>query len=322
MFILKNKAGAELRLTGNPLFDLSHIEGLTKYAGNLSSSTSAVADGDTVTNAQALPRDIVLDLTIKDGVNVQNALDEIKAIVKPKEEISLFWNDKTISGVVSDMDAPRFSKGVVLQISLHCSDPWWQDVQRVITEIAESISLAHFTMSFLINDEGNVESLPLGEIDLNRTKSFNNDGDVAVGMDISIVAVGDVVNPSLRRNNGDFIGIFNGAHFAAFVAVPGDSFQSGTELKKMVLIFVEAVGKCSILLLFQRLAVEVDGEPWYEDRCKVVSMFGGINPCAVEKVTHSLCGGFNDFHGVWSAGNRAKNGLYKVLGLASVGGFP
>lgn len=206
MFILKNKAGAKLKLTGNPLFDLSHIEGLTKYAGNLSSSTSASADGDKVTNAQALPRDIVADLTIKDGVNVQSALDEIKAIVKPKEEISLLWNDKTIAGIVSDMDAPRFSEKVVLQISLHCSDPWWQDVQRVITEIAESIPLAHFAMAFPIDAEGNVKSLPLGEIDLNRTKSFNNDGDVAVGMDISIVAIGDVVNPSLRRNNGDFIG--------------------------------------------------------------------------------------------------------------------
>lgn len=206
MFILKNKAGAELKLTGNPLFVLSYIEGLTKYAGNLSSSTSASADGDTVTNAQALPRDIVIDLTIKDGVEVQSALDAIKAVVKPKEEISLFWNNKTIAGIVSDMDAPRFSERVVLQISLHCSDPWWQDVQRVITEIAESIPLAHFAMSFPIDAEGNVKSLPLGEIDLNRTKSFNNDGDVAVGMDISIVAVGDVVNPSLRRNNGDFIG--------------------------------------------------------------------------------------------------------------------
>ena len=206
MFILKNEAGAELKLMGNPLFDLSHIEGLTKYAGNLSSSTSAGADGDTITNAQALPRDIVLDLTIKDGVNVQSAIDVIKSVVKPKKKATLFWNDKTIEGVASDIDAPRFAEKVVLQISLHCSNPWWQNVQSVITEIAESISLAHFAMSFLIDDEGVVKSLPLGEIDLNCTKSFNNDGDVAVGMDLSIVAIGDVVNPSLRRNNGDFIG--------------------------------------------------------------------------------------------------------------------
>lgn len=206
MFILRNEAGAELRLTGNPLFDLSFIEGLTKYAGNLSSSTSATADGDTITNAQALPRDIVIDLTPKDGVNVQSAIDAIKAIVKPKKKVTLLWKDKTIEGVASDMDAPRFSERVVLQISLHCSEPWWRNIQSIITEIAESIPLAHFAMGFLIDESGNVEGKPLGEIDLNRTKAFNNDGDVAVGMDISIVAVGDVENPSLRRNNGDFIG--------------------------------------------------------------------------------------------------------------------
>lgn len=205
MFILKNEAGAELKLWGNPLFDV-YIDGLTKYAGSLTSSTSANTDGDNVTNAQALPRDIVIDFTVKDGVNVQSAIDAIKAVVKPKKKITLVWNDKTIEGIASDMDAPRFSERVVMQIAFHCADPWWKDLQNIITEIAESIPLAHFAMSFLIDAEGNVESKPLGEIDLNRTKSFNNDGDVAVGMDISIVAVGDVVNPSLRRNNGDFIG--------------------------------------------------------------------------------------------------------------------
>lgn len=206
MLILKNEAGAELKLLGNPLFDLAHIEGLTKYAGNISSSTSASSDGDTVTNVQAQPRDIVIDLTIKDGVNVQSALDVIKAIVKPKKKITLIWNDRTIQGIASDMDAPRFGGKVTLQFSLYCSNPWWQNVQNIITEIAESIPLAHFAMAFLIDPAGNVEGKPLGEIDLNRTKAFNNDGDVAVGMDITFVAVGEVVNPSLRRNNGDFIG--------------------------------------------------------------------------------------------------------------------
>jgi hypothetical protein len=206
VFILRNEAGAELKLSGNPLFDLSHIEGLTKYAGSMASSASASSDGDTVTNVQAQPRDIVIDLTIKDGVEVQSALDVIKTVVKPKKKLTLIWNNRTIEGIASDMDAPRFNNKVTLQFSLHCSDPWWREIQNIITEIAESIPLAHFAMSFLIDSEGNVEGKPLGEIDLNRTKAFNNDGDVAAGMDISIVAVGEVVNPSLRRNNGDFIG--------------------------------------------------------------------------------------------------------------------
>lgn len=204
--------GAELHLFNNPLFKVSHIDGLTTYAGDIASSSSAYADGDEVTNAKAQPRSIVIDLTITDGVDVQTAIDAITGVVKPKREIKLIWAKsarvKSISGVVEGIDAPRFTdSGVIVQISIHCGRPWWEDTEQIITEIAEAIDLFHFENGFLINDFGEAEGLPLGEIDLNRTKAFNNDGIVEVGMDISIVAVGTVVNPSLRRDNGDFIGL-------------------------------------------------------------------------------------------------------------------
>lgn len=212
MLSLKNEAGAMLNLFKNPFFRVSNIDGLTTYAGNLASSSSAYADGDEVTNAQAQPRSIVIDLTLADGANVQAAIDEITAVVKPKKEISLIWKtakiEKSINGVVEGIDAPRVTNDgvIIVQISLHCGFPWWEDAKSIITEIAEALPLFYLRNGFLIDSEGKAEKKPLGEIDLNKTKAFNNDGAVAVGMDISIVAVGTVVNPSLRRDNGDFIG--------------------------------------------------------------------------------------------------------------------
>ena len=212
MLYLKNEAGAELNIYKNPFFRISNIDGLTTYAGNLASSSSAYADGDEVTNAQAQPRSIVIDLTINDGAGVQAAIDYITAVVKPKKEIYLIWKtaklEKSINGIVEGIDAPRFTADgqTIVQISLHCGFPWWEDVKSIITEIAEALPLFYLRNGFAINSEGVAVKKPLGEIDLNKTKSFINDGAVAVGMDISIVAVGTVINPSLRRDNGDYIG--------------------------------------------------------------------------------------------------------------------
>ncbi len=211
MFILENEMGAQLNLFSNPLFNVSHIDGLTTYAGDIASSSSAFADGDEVTNAKAQPRSILIDLTITQGIDVQTAIDAITGVVKPKRDIRLIWEKsahvKSITGVIEGIDAPRFTdSGVIVQISIHCGRPWWEDAEQIVTEIAEAIDLFHFECGFVIDDFGEAEGLPLGEIDLNRTKAFNNDGIVEVGMDISIVAVGTVVNPSLRRDNGDYIG--------------------------------------------------------------------------------------------------------------------
>jgi hypothetical protein len=51
------------------------------------------------------------------------------------------------------------------------------------------------------------DGIPFGEYDTIRTKSFQNDGDVAVGLEITIVAHTTVTNPIIYDQNGAFFGV-------------------------------------------------------------------------------------------------------------------
>ena len=49
--------------------------------------------------------------------------------------------------------------------------------------------------------------IALGEYDTIRTKSFYNDGDVAVGLEINILAHETVTNPIIYDQNGNYFGL-------------------------------------------------------------------------------------------------------------------
>lgn len=203
--------GERLPLSTNELFDLAHVDGMTTAATSISSSTMGGADGDIVNNVQANARPIVIDLRVKNGVNVEDAKRAVLQVVKIKQQGMLEWtqNDKTvtISGVVESVDMPRWTNAVTMQIALHCSQPFWEDIAFIVQQISEAIDLHYFTDSargMLYFPE---DGLALGEYDTIRTKHFHNRGDVAVGLEISIVAFDTVTNPIIYDGNGNYFGV-------------------------------------------------------------------------------------------------------------------
>jgi hypothetical protein len=203
--------GDRLPLVTNELFTIAHIDGMTTAATSIASSTIGGADGDIVNNVQANVRQIVIDLRLRNGVDVEAAKRAVLQVVKIKQLGTLEWtqNDRTvtISGIVESVDMPRWTNAVTLQISMYCSQPFWEDVDFVVQQISEAIDLHWFTDSasgmLYFPDDG----IPLGEYDTIRTKQFYNDGDVAVGMEISIVAFDTVTNPIIYDGNGNFFGL-------------------------------------------------------------------------------------------------------------------
>lgn len=203
--------GDILPLTENPYFHLTHVDGQTTAGTSIASAVVGGIDGDTVNNVQATPRTIILDLEIKSGVDVEEAKRAILNIVKLKQHGGLIWtqNEKTvsISGIVEAVEMPRWTDKAVMQITLHCEQPFWEDVDDIIAQINEAINLHYFTISpadMLYFPE---DGIPLGEYDTIRTKSFRNDGDVAVGLEITIVAHATVTNPIIYDQNGNFFGL-------------------------------------------------------------------------------------------------------------------
>lgn len=203
--------GNRLPLATNDLFELTHVDGMTTAATSIASSTMGGADGDIVNNVQANPRPIVIDLRVKSGVNVEDAKRAILRVVKIKQLGTLEWtqNDKTvvISGIVESVDMPRWTNAVTMQIAMYCSQPYWEDVDFVVQQISEAIDLHYFTDSETEMLYFPTSGIPMGEYDTIRTKRFHNSGDVAVGMEISIVAFATVTNPTIYDENGRFLGV-------------------------------------------------------------------------------------------------------------------
>lgn len=201
--------GKKLRLTGNSRFKLSNVDGLTSANADIASSTVAGMDGDFVNSTRAVPRSIVLDLSIES--DVENVKRYVLQYVKPKKKSKLMMTQEgrttVIEGIVEAIEMPRYNNPVVMQITMYCSQPFWEDENYTNEDISETIDLHYFTddpEDMLFFPE---EGIPFGEYDSNRTKVFNNEGDVEVGLQIKIVALGHVVNPVIYNSFGEYIGI-------------------------------------------------------------------------------------------------------------------
>ena len=225
--VYKSARGEVLPLTENNFFWLVGVDGQTGVASSIYASTIGGVDGDAVNNVQAMPRTLVFYLRIKSGVNVEEEKRHILRIIKPKQRGSVEWTQESrtvsISGYVEEISMPRWEIGVVMTISIHCDQPFWEDVDYTVQHINEYIDLHYFTDSrtdmLYFEDSG----IAFGEYDTTRTKTFRNSGDVAIGMEISIVALDTVTNPIIYDENGDFFGCGYGDGEKQIVMKAGDN---------------------------------------------------------------------------------------------------
>ena len=202
--------GSQIDLFRNPYFDLTNVDGMTGVANDIAASTTPSMDGDKINNIQTQPRGIVLDLRIKDCVSVEEAKRYILRSVKPKQKGKLVLNhagrELSISGVVEAISMPRFDQEITMQVTLYCSNPYWQDVENVLLEISRILNMHYFSL-----DVGGlafpVEGVVMGEYDTNMTRTYTNDGDAECGMIITIVALADVLNPAIYKPDGSYIGV-------------------------------------------------------------------------------------------------------------------
>lgn len=228
--------GDRLPLANNELFTLTNVDGQTAAGTSIASNVIGGVDGDVVTNVQANPRPLIIDLRVNSGVDVEEAKRAVLKVVKVKQRGSLEWtqNDRTvvISGIVESVEMPRWNNGVVMQIALHCDQPFWEDIDFIIKQISEIIDLHYFvdaaTDMLYFPEDG----IAFGEYDTIRTKAFHNDGDVAVGLEISIVALDTVTNPVIYDGNGNFFGVGYGDGAKQVVMEAGDNIVITTHKGK------------------------------------------------------------------------------------------
>lgn len=225
-FKLLNKRNVEFNLTDNPYLYLIDIDGQTTAAADVSTSVIGGLDGDTINSQQVQPRTVALTMKVKLGVSVEQAKRALLSVAKIKQELTLQWyqEGKTLilKGNVEEIDVPRWENGVALQLTLHCSQPYWEDIAEAVQEITQFISLHYFTEDPLdqlyFTDEGQA----FGMYDFSRSRLFKNEGDVAIGFEARIVAVKTVTNPIIYDTDGNFFGVGYGTGAKKLVMNAGD----------------------------------------------------------------------------------------------------
>jgi len=232
-FVFENLRGETLNLWNNDLFFLIDQAGQTQANADISALTIGDIDGDLITNVRSQPRTVVLTLRINPAVDVEDAKRAILKIVKLKQTGIIKWtqNDRTlvIRGIVESIDMPRWNDAVAMQISLHCPIPFWEDIAATVQMIDDSIALQFFTAEddmtsdmLYFPDDG----IAFSEYNAQRTRTFYNDGDVSVGMEIEIMAISDVTNPIIYDAEGNFFGVGYGTKPVTLTA--GDIIKIST----------------------------------------------------------------------------------------------
>lgn len=239
--------GNVLSLSHGQNYYLINIDSQTAVNSALSSVETINEDGDEVVNAKVQPRTIILELHIIS--DVEKTKREILNVIKVKQKGTLrcIQNDRTIEikGIVESIEMPRWKKGVVIQITMHCEQPFWENIEYVVSRISEAINLHYFTEivdDMLYFPE---EGIPFGEYDTLRTKEFINAGDVAVGLEIEIVAYKTVTNPKIYNQDGKFFGCGSGSGNKQVVMQTGDTIKINTKKneKSVTLNGVSILGK-------------------------------------------------------------------------------
>ena len=229
-FVFENSRGEVLKLWKNDLFFLINNANQTHANAAISALTIGDIDGDVPTNVRTQPRTITLTLRINPAVDVEYAKREILKVVKLKQSGILRWTQDNrtleIKGIVESVDMPRWNNAVAMQITLHCSVPYWEDFEETVQQIDDSIGLHYFTAEddyssyMLFFPE---EGIPFSEYNASRSRTFYNAGDVAVGMNIEIVAFDTVTNPIIYDTDGNFFGV--GYGLKPVVLSAGDVIQ-------------------------------------------------------------------------------------------------
>jgi hypothetical protein len=231
-----SQRGDVLSLSANSEFYLTHIDGQTSATASVSSNVIGGVDGDTVSNMQADARTIIFDLQIKSGVDVEEAKRRILRVIKLKQNSRLLWeqNGRTveIAGKVERIEMPRWANGIVMQVEMHCEQPFWEDIEEVVEEISEAISLHYFTDNSADMLYFPEDGIVIGEYDTTRSKHCYNEGDVGIGLEIDIIAISAVTNPIIYDESGNFFGVGYGDGEKKVVMESGDKIVITTHRGK------------------------------------------------------------------------------------------
>lgn len=188
---VKNDREDVLPLTGNKNYTVYKIKGLNPPPVTVNHSVNSTTDGSTINSVRLANRNIVIYMAIEGNVEA-NRINLYKYFPLKKTVTLYFKNDTRdvyIEGTVELIECDLFSNKQVAQISIICPQPYFKDVEELISYFSDVSSL--FEFPFSIAEEGT----EISAITTSVRKSIVNVGDIESGIIIDVYAIGSVVNP-------------------------------------------------------------------------------------------------------------------------------
>lgn len=230
--VVENSKGEQLQLTQNENnYVVGEITGLGPPSASILLSEN-IGDGDEFVHERTGSKNIVIPIYIKGDAEVNRI--KLYNYIKNGKYVKIYFQNGArnvwIEGRVENIEPDLFSMQELVQVSIICPYPWWQDIEEMINSINTVKNKFHFPFY-------TIDPIPFSIYETIQILNLINTGDIASGMTIEIKARGTIVNPIIyNRETTEYIGL--GSADRPFEIQPGDKvvITTHTNNKKVKLI--------------------------------------------------------------------------------------
>lgn len=195
MFTLKiqNNRGELYELTHDrEHYTVLNVGGLTLPGCNVNTSSAGAQDGEEYNSSHLNRRNLVITLQIEGDIETNR--QKLYRIFPLHSPVTVFFKNKnrdvTIEGYVEGIEGDPFEMLEVMQISLICPHPYWEDLIGIYCEFGHE--LIGFSFPFNISAEGMV----IAGIYQSPVQQVFNNGTADVGF-VADVSVDSIDEPTL-----------------------------------------------------------------------------------------------------------------------------
>lgn len=204
MYILEviNSKKQTLSLMPSDRYTIREITGLLPNSASIYYSDVASGDGGLFNSSRVETRNIVL--TIHPEFPVETNRLNLYNFFQLGKNVDLHFKNGTrdvkITGYVENFDGSLFEQKQLIQISILCLQPFFQDAQYIIDQLSQIFDM--FEFPFSTEPEGIVFSY----VDKTHEVVITNNGEISTGVIITLRASGVVINPTIydATNNTTF----------------------------------------------------------------------------------------------------------------------
>ena len=190
MFTIKieNVRNNVLTLTQNEsYYQVINVDGLNPPKAQINSSRVAGLDGSKFNSSKLEERNIVIYIRLNGNVEANRIY--LYSFFRTKEWCKFYYKnglrDVFIEGYVESCEVALFTNNEIMQVSIICPNPYFQNINEIVDDISKALSA--FKFPFAINSP-----IPFSTLSLDRVTTVFNDSSSENGMTIHIEIFGNV----------------------------------------------------------------------------------------------------------------------------------